>query len=158
MRYRCSPRKHSLEATLVLLLLLCGGVPVGTAPVHAANASITGVYTARQGASTTLGVRMEEDQYVVLLSGGSSDAAGAGAAADCFIRARGVLQGNTLVAHFAPITTETFVYSKAQAEKAQRRLTVVFGPNTAEVVQADTFGYCGVGSSFVGRYRRNTPP
>jgi hypothetical protein len=150
--------KHRLKTILVLLLLSGGSASDGIPPAHAASQAIVGVYTAGQGTSATLEVRLEGAQWVVLLSGGSTEAAGAAAPADCYIRALGTLQGNILVGQFTAITSETFAYSQAQAEKERRMLKVMFGPNTAEVIQAETVGYCGVGSNFVGHYRRNTPP
>jgi hypothetical protein len=48
-------------------------------------------------------------------------------------------------------------YSKAQVKKENRRLTIIFAPDTAEVVQADTFGCCGLGvnlSAFTTTRRR----
>jgi hypothetical protein len=76
--------------------------------------------------------------------------------ADCYIRAIGKLEGKTLVANFAPVEIETFSYSEDQAKQEKRRLEIVFSPDSAEVTRADTFGYCGLGASFLGHYRRKT--
>jgi len=121
---------------------------------HAADRTIAGVYTAGYGAPSRLEVRMEATHYVVLLSGGGSEATGAAPPADCYVRAKGTLHGRTLTANFMSVETDTFSYSQAQAEKEKRTLKIVFGQNTADVIHVDTFGYCGLGSSFVGHYRR----
>ena len=91
---------------------------------------------------------------MALLSGGSLEAAGAAAGADCYVKAIGTLQENTLAAKFAAIETDTFMYSETQAQEEKRRLEMTFGSDTAEVIHADTFGYCGLGVTFLGHYQR----
>ncbi len=91
---------------------------------------------------------------MVLLSGGSSETAEAGAPADCYIKAIGQLKEDVLLAVFQPFDTDTFSYSKVQANRENRKVTIIFGFGTAEVISADTFGYCGLGTSFLGKYYR----
>jgi Protein of unknown function (DUF3313) len=64
------------------------------------------------------------------------------------------LHGKTLTAEFVPLETEDTSYTAAEAKQEKRRLTIVFNPESAEVVQADTFGYCGLNFTFIGHYRR----
>jgi len=148
--------KHRSNTIIALALLLLGSGITIIKHSHAADRTITGVYTAGHGAPSTLEVRVEATHYVVLLSGGGSEAARAAPPADCYVRAKGTLHGRTLTVTFMPVETDTFIYSQAQAEKEKRTLKIVFGQNTADVIRADTFGYCGLGSSFVGHYRRKT--
>jgi hypothetical protein len=112
------------------------------------------MYTLSSDGSSTLEISAEGTHHVATLSGGSTEASGAAAPADCYIRAVGKLEGKVLVARFVPVETETFMYTKSQSEQEQRQLKIIFGLDTADVVQADTFGYCGLGASVVGRYRR----
>ena len=104
--------------------------------------------------ATTMNVRIEGSQYQVVLSGGGEESAGAASAADCFIRAIGKLQGNKLKAVFTAIETDTFSYSERKAIKEGRKLEVVFNPQGALVVHADTLGYCGLDATFEGKYQR----
>ena len=138
--------------TAAFLLSIVGYAAVR--PHQANGLDITGTYTCSQRSASTLEIKAEGSDYVVSLSGGSSPAAGAAAPADCYVRARGKLHGKTLTAEFVSIETDTFSYSAAQAEHEKRQLTIVFNPGSAEVVRADTFGYCGVDSNFVGHYQR----
>ena len=77
---------------------------------------------------------------------------GAASAADCVVEARGELTGGVLRARFGPVETDGFSYGAAQAAEEGRTLEIVFEPQAAEVVAADTFGYCGLDAEFAGRY------
>lgn len=133
----------------------CGAILVNRS--HETYPAIEGAYGALAGGSSLLEIRVEGERYVILLSGGSSDAMGVAAPADCYLKAIGNLVGRTLEAEFASIETETFYYSKAQAEQERRKLRIVFETETAEVTSADTFGYCGLGISFLGQYKHKSP-
>jgi hypothetical protein len=113
-----------------------------------------GTYAAVGNPTTTMEVSKQDGQYQILLSGGGEESAGAAAAADCFIRAVGKPEGNRLAAAFTAIETDTFYYSERQARAEGRKLEVVFGPQGASIVRADTLGYCGLGATFEGEYRR----
>jgi len=104
--------------------------------------------------ATSMEVRREDSHYQVVLYGGGEESAGAATAADCFIRAVGKLEGNRLNAVFSAIETDTFSYSEREARTEGRKLEVVFGSQGASVVHADTLGYCGLGATFEGEYRR----
>jgi hypothetical protein len=92
--------------------------------------------------------------YVVRLEGGSSPGLGGAAPADCTVEARGALDGQVLRARFGPVETDAMSYGAAEAEREGRAVEIVFGAGTAEVLAADTLGYCGLGAEFRGRYRR----
>jgi hypothetical protein len=114
-----------------------------------------GTYAASGNPATTMEVRRQDGQYQILLSGGGEESAGAATAADCFIRAVGKLEGNRLTAAFSAIETDTFYYGEREARTEGRKLEVVFGPQgTSSIVRADTLGYCGLGATFEGEYRR----
>jgi hypothetical protein len=70
------------------------------------------------------------------------------------VEAAGKLENQLLTAVFQPIETDDFSYSAARASAENRKLVVAFAPGTAEVKQADTFGYCGIGIDFRGLYRK----
>jgi hypothetical protein len=103
--------------------------------------------------AATLEVRPEDGRYLVRLEGGGSSQVGAASAADCVIEARGELMDAVLRAAFGAVETDTFSYGAAQAADEGRILEIVFEPGAAEVLAADTFGYCGLGADFAGRYR-----
>jgi ABC-type Na+ efflux pump permease subunit len=140
----------------IALIIFVFGCQTSMANRSAAE-NIAGMYfLSEDNASATMEVRAKEDYYVVLLSGGGSEAAGAATAADCTIRAIGKLEGNTLLATFTAIETDTFSYTNSEAEKENRKVKVVFRSNYADVVHVDTFAYCGLGVHFTGSYRRKT--
>ena len=114
---------------------------------------IAGRYRHDGPIAATLEIRPDGGRYLVRLEGGGSSQAGAASAADCVIEARGELRDATLRAPFGPVETDTFSYGAAQAADEGRRLEIVFEPGAAEVVAADTFGYCGLGADFAGHYR-----
>lgn len=92
--------------------------------------------------------------FEVVLTGGSPPVDGGSAPANCIIRASGQLRDGSLNAAFQAISAEDFSYSQARAVAERRRVVIAFAPGTAEVKRADTFGYCGLGSNFLGKYRR----
>jgi hypothetical protein len=114
---------------------------------------IVGVYQHEGPVAATLEVRHEAAQYVVRLEGGGSTAEGPATAADCVVEARGDLDGGVLRARFGPVETDTFSYGAAQAENEARIVRIAFEPGAAQVIEADTLGYCGLGVEFSGRYR-----
>lgn len=120
---------------------------------NAVPPDVQGIYVSQDSLST-LEVRREESRYLVLLSGGSPGKEGAGAPADCYVKAAGNLKETVLVAFFQPLETDTFSYGKVRANRENRKIKVIFGFGTADVITADTFGYCGLGVSFLGKYLR----
>jgi hypothetical protein len=114
---------------------------------------IVGVYQHEGPVAATLEVRHEAGQYVVRLEGGGSSVEGPATAADCVVEARGGLDGGVLRARFGPVETDTFSYGAAQAESEARMVRIAFEPGAAQVIEADTLGYCGLGVEFSGRYR-----
>ena len=149
--------QQHIAIILALILSMIGGVQLVVPHAQVADLHITGRYALAHDGFSTLEISVEGTSYVVLLSGGRP-APGAAVPAACYVKAKGKLQGRLLVADFSPLETETFVYSKTQAEKEKRQLQLVFGMNTAEVIHAETFGYCGRGASFEGHYRRIQTP
>jgi hypothetical protein len=117
------------------------------------SGDIAGVYQHEGPVAATLEVRHEAGRYVVRLEGGGSAADRAATAADCFIEARGDLDGAVLHARFGPVETDIFSYGAAQAASEARMVRIAFEPGAAQVIQADTLGYCGLGAEFSGRYR-----
>jgi len=115
---------------------------------------IEGHYLGADPPAATLEVRRDGHGYLVRLEGGSPPDPPAGAPADCTILARGPLEGGTLRARFGPIESEIFSYGPAEAEREGRTVEIAFVASAAEVIAADTFGYCGLGVEFRGRYRR----
>jgi hypothetical protein len=134
---------------VVALLLIVGGCDT---PASAAAAE--GHYVATGAVAATLDLRRSGDRYVVLLSGGGSRDAGPAAPADCYVRAIGTLRSGTLEATFTGIETPTFAYSETRARREQRQLRLVFRSPDVEVTRADVEGYCGLGATFIGTYRR----
>jgi hypothetical protein len=139
-------RRLALPALAAAGLLACAAAPPA--------AGITGLYRHEGPALATLEVRAEGGGYEVSLEGGGTDAMGAAAPADCVIEARGTLEGAVLRAGFVAVETGIFSYSAAQAAAEGRALEIRFAPDAAEVIAADTVGYCGWGADFTGVYRR----
>jgi hypothetical protein len=117
-------------------------------------AAAPGRYVSAGAIAATLDVSLVGDRHVVRLSGGGARDAGAAAPADCHVRAVGTRRNDTLDATFTGIETETFAYSEARAQTEQRKLRLVFRSPDVEVTRADTEGYCGLGATFIGVYRR----
>jgi len=132
-----------------LVLVALGLIACASPPA----ADVAGRYRHEGPVGATLEVRREADEYAVRLEGGGSDA-GAATAADCIIEARGGLDGTVLHAGFGPVETDTFSYSAAQAASEGRTVAIAFEPGAAVVREADTFGYCGLEATLVGRYQR----
>jgi hypothetical protein len=135
-------------AVFLLVLPLCLAVSGTSAD------EISGTYRNAATLQATLEVRRQTGDYLVRREGGASAADGAATPADCVIEARGALEGDVLHARFGPVETEIFSYSAAQAEREGRVVEIVFEPGRAQVVQADTLGYCGLGVEFAGSYRK----
>lgn len=148
MRSACSRAlsKRFCQAVLAVLWLSRPGTALP-------SDDIVGVYQYEGPVAATLEVRHEAGQYVVRLEGGGSSAEGPATAADCVVEARGDLDGVVLRARFGPVETDTFSYGAAQAESEARMVRIAFEPGAAQVIEADTLGYCGLGVEFSGRYR-----
>ena len=148
MRSACSKAmsKRFCQAVLAVLWLSRPGTALP-------SDDIVGVYQYEGPVAATLEVRHEAGQYVVRLEGGGSSAEGPATAADCVVEARGDLDGVVLHARFGPVETDTFSYGAAQAESEARMVRIAFEPGAAQVIEADTLGYCGLGVEFSGRYR-----
>jgi hypothetical protein len=134
-------------ATLVLLMLT-----VAACREHTARPE--GRYVSAGSPAATLSIARDGDRYVVTLSGGSPRDAGAAAPADCQVRAIGTLRDRILDATFVSVETQTMSYDEAQARREGRQLRLAVQPSAVEVTRADVDGYCGLGASFVGTYRR----
>jgi hypothetical protein len=140
-------------ALWALITLLIGGAACGRDP---RVADIQGRYTLTGSANTTLEIVRDGDRYTATLAGGSPESAGAGAPADCQVRAAGAMRGDTFEATFVGVETDTFSYSDAKARAESRQLHIARRATGVEVTRADTEGYCGLGATFLGLYRR--PP
>lgn len=138
------PDRARAAAAAALWLAACAAAPA---------ADVVGRYRHEGPTAAILEVRAAAGQYLVRLEGGGSPAAGAASAADCVIEARGDLDGAVLRAPFGPVETDTFSYGAADAAREGRMLEIAFAPGIAEVIEADTLGYCGWGAAFTGRYR-----
>lgn len=133
-----------LAVLMLLLVAACGG----SAP------PIDGRYVSTGMATATLAIVRDGDRYIVTLSGGSPRNAGAAAPADCYVRAVGTVRDGVLEAMFGSADTTTMTYSDAQALREGRQLRLALQKNMIEVTRADTDGYCGLGATFIGVYRR----
>jgi hypothetical protein len=107
---------------VVWIVFVFGCAQVTAASSQRADLNITGIYTLSDDGSSTLEISAEETHYIAALLGGSAEAAGAAASADCYIRAVGKLAGRLLVAHFTPVETGTFMYSKTKRKKKNANL------------------------------------
>ncbi len=121
---------------------------------YAPETAIVGKYHRAGATCVSLEVTRANNGFEAVITGGGPPADGGSAPADCIIRTRGQLREESLTAVFQAVSTEDFSYSEAQAVAERRRLIIAFAPGTAEVKRADTFGYCGLGSEFLGQYRR----
>jgi len=147
MRSACSRAMfRRLQAVLSVLWICAPGTALP-------SGDIAGVYQHEGPVAAILEVRHEAAHYVIRLEGGGSAAEGPATAADCVIEATGNLQGAVLQARFGPVETDTFSYGAAQAESEARMVEIAFESGAAQVIEADTLGYCGLGVGFSGRYR-----
>jgi hypothetical protein len=146
MRWRCSSVRRLSRLLAAAGLAACAAA--------APTSEVTGRYRHAGPGLATLEVRATAGGYRVRLEGGSADALAAAAPADCIVEASGALEGAVLRARFAALETDTFSYGAAQAAEEGRAVEIRFAPDAAEVIAADTLGYCGWGADFTGRYRR----
>ena len=135
-----------------MLALLAMGCSEKRAAPGSPDAS--GQYVRRGQPTSTLEVHAEGDRYVAVLAGGGFEGRGASTAADCYVRAVGSMRGDVLIARFTPFTTDVFSYGAAQADSEHRSISIRFTAGNAEVLSADTEGYCGLGATFLGPYQR----
>jgi hypothetical protein len=144
----------AFSRVVLLAALLLGGDPDCGWSQPAAGSDVVGDYRLVGAATVILQVSTEQGGVHARLEGGGPPESGAAAPADCIVVAAGPLEDRLLSATFQPIETDDFSYSAGQARAEKRRLTIAFGPGIAEVKQADTFGYCGLGIEFRGLYRK----
>lgn len=149
-RSGCSTAGHSAACGALLVLAMLLAAPSSDA---ARLAGIDGTYRHAGRVAALLEVRRVPEGYAVKLQGGASPEAGAAAAADCVILAHGPAKGQRFEAGFDPVETDAFSYGAEQAARDHRVLRIVFGRGAAQVTEADVFGYCGLGATFLGRYR-----
>ena len=150
MRSVCSTAAHSIaRGTLLALAALF----LASTADAARPQGVDGDYRHAGRVAATLEVRRVPEGYAVRLVGGASLDAGPGAAADCVVTAHGPINGKHFAGRFDPVETDAFAFSAEQAAREQRMLRIVFGHNVAQVTEAETFGYCGLGATFLGRYR-----
>jgi hypothetical protein len=142
----------AFSRVVLLAALLLGGNPACGWSRPAADSDVAGDYRLVGAATVILQVSADDGTVKARLEGGGPPESGAAAPADCIVVAAGPLEGRLLSATFQPIETDDFSYSAAQARAEKRRLTIAFGLGTAEVKQADTYGYCGLGIEFRGFY------
>ena len=151
MLCKCSrmKTKSQLRASIIALMVVSQvslAIPPDSNP-------FSEIYVMAGNPATTMNVRREGNQYQIELSGGDDGLSGASTVADCFIHAEGKRAGNRLAAAFTALETDTFSYSEREARAENRKLEVIFEPEGATVVHADTLGYCGLGATFEGQYR-----
>ena len=149
MRFVCSTAAHSIACGTLFALAALFLAPAGAARLQ----GVIGDYRHAGRVAATLEVRRVPEGYAVRLVGGASLDAGAGAAADCVVTAHGPINGRYFAGRFDPVETDAFVFGAEQAAREQRVLRIAFGHNVAQVTEAETFGYCGLGATFLGRYR-----
>jgi hypothetical protein len=139
------------HTALLALVLLVGDPGYGWSQAPAVS-EIIGDYRLVGAATVILQVSAKDGVVRVRLDGGGPPSSGAAAPADCVVQAAGRLQDRLLSATFEPIETDDFSYSAPQARVEKRQLIIAFAPGTADVKQADTDGYCGLGIEFRGHY------
>ena len=136
-------------ATLVttVLLLVAAVVTMGLA----GEAPLAKYVLNDQLRHAELDISKKDNLATIRLTGGAPDT-GAATNADCLIAASGPMANGTLTAIFQPVTTATFSYRRTQAEKERRQIVIEILPGSAEVLSADTLGYCGLSVDFTGVY------
>ena len=144
----------SSRSAILLAATLLGTGAVRAWSQAAPGTGVAGTYRRVGAASVALEVAAHDDRLQVVLTGGGPPASDGSVPADCMVKAAGHLQGRSLTAVFEAVATADFAYGQAKAAAERRRLVIVFSPGVAEVERADTFGYCGLGITFLGEYRR----
>jgi hypothetical protein len=140
---------------LVLALPLFGGdLSRGWSETVSTAPNVVGHYRRIGPAIVALVVSARDGAVQARLEGGGSPSSDGSVPADCIVQAVGQLNGQLLIAIFQPVETDDFSYGVARAKAEKRRVIVAFAPGTAEVKQADTDGYCGIGIHFRGLYRK----
>jgi hypothetical protein len=121
----------------------------------AAAQNVAGQYVRAGAARVVLNVERTDDVVRVTVSGGGPPGLGTAVPADCTVVAEGAIRDGRLLATFQPVETDTLSYSRARAAEEKRQLVVVFSRGAADIERADTFGYCGTGIDFLGKYRKS---
>lgn len=135
----CGARLRGPASGLVFAAVLLAAYLLPAAR-GAEQADIAGRYEHVGMVAAMLEIRPVPDGWAIRLEGGGSRVDDAAAAADCVVEAQGRLRDRTLEARFG--------------DDASRGLVIDTRPGVAEVLEADTFGLCGLGTSFLGSYRR----
>jgi hypothetical protein len=102
-----------------------------------------GVYLRTGEPPARLEVIRDGELFRVTLEAGASPSAGA-VAADCIVEGSGRLIDQVIE---VPLPTMSPLQSGSL-------LRIRFGDGAAEVFEAETFGYCGLGAALSGHYRR----
>jgi hypothetical protein len=142
-----------MRKTRVLLFVAACISWVPSAPARAEQA-IAGTYTHDGDIAATLVVHVNKGGGDVRLDGGGNRRAGASSAGDCSIHAVGPVTPAGIVADFRAVESDTMDYDETQARQEHRKIRITFSNRGAEVVSADTNGYCGLGADFTGHYTR----
>lgn len=153
MRCVCWIVSRNKPVVVLTSLLLSGCVAQGWTHRGAAT-DITGNYRRLGTGSALLEVAPSGKRFQVTLTGGGFPGRHEAVPADCMVKAVGTLQGQLFSGRFEALSTADFSYSRIQAAAERRRLVITFFPRRATVERADTFGYCGLGINFLGKYRR----
>jgi hypothetical protein len=142
-------------------LLICGLVgfsfsiqTIADVRSNSGRTTIAGRYISSNIPGNTMNITKRQNGYLVELEGGGEDSSAAGTSANCIIHAYGILKGNRMTATFEAVDTEIFQYTEEQAKSENRKLELKFVRGRANVLQADTLGYCGYGANFRGKYKR----
>jgi hypothetical protein len=133
--------------TIALLLAGHSGVAAEQVP------SIEGIYARSDPSPSAVRVATRPDgRFRVEIHGSGDQRMGAGAGADCYAVAEGVLTDDRLGAAFVPFTATGFDFSAADTARHPRRLEVRFDGQDIEV--SGDFDYCALNTYLAGRYRR----
>jgi hypothetical protein len=139
---------------VIALSLFAGDLSRGWSETVSTAPNVVGHYSRIGPAIVALVVSARDGVVEARLEGGGSPSSDGSVPADCIVQAAGQLDAQLLIAIFQPVETDNFSYSAAWANAEKRKVIVAFAPGTAEVKQADTDGYCGIGIDFRGLYRK----
>ncbi len=115
---------------------------------------VAGTYEHTGSIAATLEVAVHDGIADIRLDGGGDRNAGAASAGDCAVRASGPVRTETVTAGFRAVQTDAIDYDAESARAEHRQVRIRFTKDGATVLAADTDGYCGIGASFLGYYRR----
>jgi len=99
-------------------------------------------------------IQHENDSLYLTLEGGGNNAFGDATSATCTIYAKGIVKPDTITAYFVDFDYENDRVNYDSLNSENREIILILQDSIVKILFVDSFGYCGLNSSFEGDYLR----